>query len=113
MRSTYPLVKIRAATSDIARPMARIIPAMIAGVAAGSSTFQMSVVLRIPSEALCLRQSESRVKSPKTVVLIKSGSAMQASVNPPAKREKPSPRYWLKKALPNKPKTIEGTPERA
>src|SRR5688572_20076185 len=35
---------------------------------------------------------------------------MQASVRPPERIEKPSPSVLQKKALPNRPKTIDGTP---
>ena len=36
----------------------------------------------------------------------------QASVSPPERIEKPRPRVTLKKALPKRPKTMEGTPAR-
>src|SRR5919199_2633089 len=43
---------------------------------------------------------------------MKIGRTMQASVRPPDSTEKPKPNAIQKKALPNSPKTIDGTPAR-
>src|SRR5688572_27894908 len=48
-----------------------------------------------------------------SVVRMRSGSTMQASVRPPDRIEKPSPSWMQKKALPKRPNTTDGTAARA
>ncbi len=70
----------------------------------------MRVVLReSPKEAANKRYSWGTVRSPSSTERIRMGYTMQARVKPPERIKNPSPRVTQKKALPNKPNTMDGT----
>ena len=84
IRSTYPLVKIKAAVSAMARPIPNIKPAAMEGAAAGNKICHRVANLLKPSAAALWRQPSGTAESPASVVRIRMGNTMQAKVNPPA-----------------------------
>src|SRR5215831_679486 len=101
-----------AAVSAIARPIPSTRPTTSPGAAAGRSRWNSVVVRDIPRAAADMRYSAGTARNPSSVDRMRIGSTMQASVRPPDRIEKPSPRILQKKALPNKPKMMDGTPDR-
>ena len=94
----------------MARPMPRTRPTTSPGTAAGSSRWSSVAVRDNPRAAAPSRYSSGTARKPSSMERIRIGSTMQASVRPPDRIEKPRPSVLQKKALPNSPKTIDGTP---
>ena len=110
IRSTYPLVKIKAAVSAMARPSPRMAPTRRPGIAAGKRMVRIVVGFERPRAAADNRCSLEMARKLSSAVRIKIGNTMQAKVRPPDKIENPNPKVWQNRALPNSPKTIDGTP---
>ena len=103
-------VNMIGAVSPAARPMERIAPVMMPGMAGGMTTREMVCHWVAPRARLPSRRDDGTLRSASSVVRITVGRTIRARVICPAIRLTPRFRYKTRNEKPKRPNTMDGVP---